>query len=98
MKSDDAHLFAEVFPAFFAVAALPAGLSWPDRMELAGFIMAGNLVAENPGKDEVSMALAPHLGIGSADGTAGHCQDNVTVFFFRSRTGFRIFELTTLGQ
>ncbi len=68
MKTDNLHLFTEVFSAISAVRAETTGLSRPDGIEVAGFrINSGYFMTRDTRENEIPVALVPHFGICSAN-------------------------------
>jgi hypothetical protein len=70
MKSDNLHLFTEVFPAISAVRAGATGLSRPDGIDVSGFFVNSSyFVTRDTGENQIPVALSPHFGICSANST-----------------------------
>jgi hypothetical protein len=68
MKTHDFHLFTQVFPTAAAVDTSAAACARPDGEPIATIILGDEFVPWYPGKDQIPVALMPHLGIGPAYG------------------------------
>jgi hypothetical protein len=80
MKTDNPHLFTEIFPPAAAISAYTTGLTRPDGIKLTAlWIPAGNFMTEDPRENKITVALAPHFCIGAADGAAINCEDGAAV-------------------
>jgi hypothetical protein len=74
MKTGNFHVLTQIFPKAFAIFAKAAAFAGPDNIGRLILILAldsdHHLMAQNPGEYKIPVALFPHFGISSANGTA----------------------------
>jgi hypothetical protein len=67
MKPHNLHVLTQVFPAAAAICTRAAAGSRPQGEPLSPGIFGDKFMSGHPGKNQIRVALMPHLGIGAAN-------------------------------